>query len=92
MIRRLGFESSPIERLQLEFTDEDIRVLEWLRGRTTTLPELVENCIREDLELKLGIQHHIQPEEVRAFCDRLWDATGHVRCCADMTRERGEGR
>ena len=28
MIKRVGFESSPLDRLQLEFTDAAVRVLE----------------------------------------------------------------
>ena|SRR5437899_9386490 len=88
VIRLIGFESSPIERVHLEITGDDIRVLEWLRGRTYKLPELLvaDQAENNTLGLGNGPTPTLTSANVRGFLQRLWDATGHMRCCADPQR------
>ena len=86
MIKRVGFESSPLDRLQLEFMDADVRVLEWLRGRTPPLPALFERDRAESLEMGLSVDGLVDVAAVQTFLQRLWEATGHMRCCGDPTR------
>lgn len=86
MIRLVGFESQPIERVQLEVTGDDIKVIEWLRGRTTSLPMLFLADQAESRGLGLGIDPAVTEKTVKGFLQRLWEATGHMRCCADPSR------
>ena len=83
MIRRDGFGSWPVDRLRLEFTDSDVRVLEWLRGRTTSLPDIAAGRVPAPEFCKPA--QSVTENEVRGFLQRLWDATGHMRCCSDLS-------
>jgi hypothetical protein len=87
-MKLLGFESAPLERVQLELTGPDVKVLEWLRGRTTQLPDLFTRDQAESVAAGLTLNSGIDEKAVRGFLARLWDVTGHMRCCADPNRAK----